>query len=117
MEGWAIYDGSEAVYRHVRVHAVTPETPQRTHFFWHFGRDYALTSQAIDGHLRTEFQATRDADIEVLETIERAAGGEPWARGQSVSADAGMLRARRIVASMLAAERQSAPAAKSLSDR
>jgi len=50
------------------------------------------------------FEPVMRQDVEVLETIQAHAGYEAAARGAHVSADAGVLKVRAIVGTMLAKE-------------
>lgn len=104
VEGWEIDGGDGRLYEQVRIQAVTPETPTSTHLFWRFARNYALERALVGEHLHRVFEQVMRQDMAVIETIEATAGYEGSASGVRVSADAGVLRVRRIVAAMLAAE-------------
>jgi vanillate O-demethylase monooxygenase subunit len=100
-EGWDLFGPDDRVFGQVRIQAVTPETPSSTHLFWHFSRNYNLDDEQVGRHLHDVFEQVMRVDIGVVETIEANVGYEASARGFRVSADAGVLKARRIVESML----------------
>jgi vanillate O-demethylase monooxygenase subunit len=84
---------------------VTPETRSSTHLFWHFCRNYSLDDEQVGERLHVVFERVMRVDIDVVETIQATVGYEGAANGFRVSADAGVLKVRRIVESMLAQER------------
>lgn len=103
-EGWEIDGGDGTFYEQVRIQAVTPETATTTQLFWQFARNYATDRALIGQHLQAVFEPIMRQDIAVIEAIEEHAGYEAVERGARVSADAGVLKARSIVAGMLARE-------------
>jgi vanillate O-demethylase monooxygenase subunit len=103
-EGWEIDGGQGTFYEQTRIQAVTPETTATTHLFWQLARNYATDRALIGRHLQAVFEPIMRQDIAVLEDIEAHAGYEAVERGARVSADAGVLKARSIVANMLARE-------------
>jgi len=103
-EGWEIDGGDGRLYEQVRIQAVTPETQTSTHLYWRFARNSALDRALVGQHLHEVFENVMRTDVAVVETIEATAGYEGAASGIRVTADAGVLRVRRIVESMLAAE-------------
>ena len=104
VESWAIDGGDGSTYEQARVQAVTPESPTRTHLFWQFARNYETERELVGRYLHVVFEAIMRQDIAVLETIEAHAGYGQVVRGAHVSADAGVLKVRSIVAAMLARE-------------
>jgi vanillate O-demethylase monooxygenase subunit len=104
VESWDIDDGDGRLYEHARVQAVSPETPTSTHLFWRFARNYDTGRELVGRHLNAVFEPVMRQDVAVLETIQAHAGYEEAARGAHVSADAGVLKVRAIVAAMLARE-------------
>jgi vanillate O-demethylase monooxygenase subunit len=103
-EGWEVDGGDAGSPELVRIHAVTPETPSSTHLFFRIARNYALGDAVIDDHLHAVFDRVMAGDIAVVEAIEAAAGYDGAKAGIHLNADAGVLRVRRIVDAMLAAE-------------
>ena len=105
-EGWDLFGADDQAFGQVRIQAVTPETPSSTHLFWQFSRNYSRDDELVGLHLHAVFERVMRVDIDVVETIQAAVGYEGAANGFRVSADAGVLKARRIVESMLAHERR-----------
>jgi vanillate O-demethylase monooxygenase subunit len=105
-EGWDLFGADDQAFGQVRIQAVTPETPSSTHLFWHFSRNYSLDDEQVGQQLHAVFERVMRVDIGVVETIQATEGYEGAANGFHVSADAGVLKVRRIVESMLAQERQ-----------
>jgi vanillate O-demethylase monooxygenase subunit len=103
-EGWDLQGADGQTYGQVRIQAVTPETPSSSHLFWRFARNYRLGDERVAQHLHGVFEHVMRIDVGVVETIEAAVGYEGSAAGFRVSADAGVLKVRRIVESMLAQE-------------
>ena len=104
VESWDIDDGSGKLYSQARIQAVSPESPTSTHLFWEFARNYETERALVGKHLHEVFEPVMRQDVEVLETIQAHAGYEAAARGAHVSADAGVLKVRAIVGTMLAKE-------------
>ena len=109
-EGWEIDGGDGQLYEQARIHAVTPESPTRTHLFSRFAHNFALDRALVDQHLHAVMAKVMREDVAVLEAIEAIAGYEGSASGIHLTADAGVLQVRRIVARMLATERGGTPA-------
>ena len=106
-EGWDLFGADGRAFGHVRIQAVTPETASTTHLFWQFARSYSLEDARVGEHLHAVFEQVMRVDVGVVEAIQETAGYEGSANGFRVSADAGVLKVRRIIESMLAQERQS----------
>jgi vanillate O-demethylase monooxygenase subunit len=87
-----------------RVQAITPETPTSTHMFWQLARNHETAREVVGQHLRDVMEAVMRIDVTVVERIEATVGYEGSQAGIRLAADAGVLRVRRIVAGMLAAE-------------
>jgi vanillate O-demethylase monooxygenase subunit len=103
-EGWEIDGGDGKLYEQARIHAVTPESPTRTHLFSRFAHNFALDRALVDQHLHAVMAKVMREDVTVIEAIEIAAGYEGSTNGIHLTADAGVLQVRRIVARMLATE-------------
>jgi len=104
-EGWQIDGGDGQPYEQARIHAVTPESATRTHLFSWFAHNFALDRAPVGQHLHAVMAKVMREDVAVLEAIEATAGYEGSASGIHLTADAGVLQVRRIVARMLATER------------
>jgi phenylpropionate dioxygenase-like ring-hydroxylating dioxygenase large terminal subunit len=104
VEGWDIDDGEGRLHQLVRIHAMTPESPTSTHLFWQIAHNYDLNRTLVGEHVRAVMEAILHRDVELVETIEATAGHEEAASGINIRADAAVLRVRRIVDDMVAAE-------------
>lgn len=105
VEGWVVDLDRPEPYEQVRIQAVTPQTATSTRLFWQVTRNYALDSADVGVRLHDVLEGLLRRDMATVEAIEDdpdtvAAGGHV-----KVSADAAMLKARSIVASMLSRER------------
>lgn len=105
-EGWEIQKPSGSTYAQVRIQAVTPETESTTHLFWRFSRDYAIEDASVGRLLHQVFEQVMRVDIDVIEAIEAAVGHVEDDSRVKVAADAGVLKVRQIVGSMLSRERR-----------
>jgi vanillate O-demethylase monooxygenase subunit len=103
-DSWEIDSGTEVLPHLARVHALTPESPTSTHMFWQLARNYETERAVISEYLREVFEAVMHRDVAVVETIQGTIGYDGAQAGIRISADAGVLRVRRIVAGMLALE-------------
>jgi phenylpropionate dioxygenase-like ring-hydroxylating dioxygenase large terminal subunit len=103
IQRWEI-DGGDGTYAHIRTHAITPETETSTHVFMQASRNYAQQSDTVTTILRSFASDLVHRDTEVLEMAAARVGYDGWRSGVEFQADAAALRARRIVAVMLAKE-------------
>jgi phenylpropionate dioxygenase-like ring-hydroxylating dioxygenase large terminal subunit len=104
VQRWDIEHGDDTAFRHIRTHAITPETPSSTHVFMHVSRNYATQRAAVTTLLQSKVDEIARRDTETLEVAAAHAGYDGWRSGVEFRADAAVLRARRIVAVMLAKE-------------
>lgn len=104
IQRWTIGRDDDTVFSHIRTHAITPESPSTTHVFMQLSRNYAAESEAVTTVLQSVLDEVVRRDTEVLETAAAHAGYDGWRSGIEFRADAAVLRARRIVAVMLARE-------------
>ncbi len=100
-EGWDLYSDRDDKFGHIRIQAVTPETPSTTHLFWRFAHDYRLDDASVGQHLHDVFEHVMRVDVDVIETLQANVGDAGAGQGFKVAADAGVLKARSIVGSML----------------
>lgn len=93
------------------VHAFTPETETRTHYWILTARNFRPSDEALSGALAAQMKAVAQQDVVALEAIERllAAPGD-LPRETSMKSDNGALRARLRVIQMIRAESGRAPA-------
>lgn len=86
------------------VHAIVPETPTTTHYFWGFTRNFRQDDESMTEALRRNILAAVTEDIDASEDIERLLGF-PGAPGEIHSpADAAGAKGRRIMQRLLDAE-------------
>jgi vanillate O-demethylase monooxygenase subunit len=95
-------DGTK--YANVRTHAITPETDTATHVFMYASYNYAPNDENVATTLQSLVGTLVDRDRVILERVAAHTGYDGWRSGIEFQADAAALRARRIVAVMLAKE-------------
>jgi phenylpropionate dioxygenase-like ring-hydroxylating dioxygenase large terminal subunit len=91
-------------YTNIRTHAITPETASSTHIFMEASRNYQLEDDTVTATLRSLVNKLVDRDTVILERACAHVGYDGWQDSVEFQADAAALRARRIVAVMLATE-------------
>jgi phenylpropionate dioxygenase-like ring-hydroxylating dioxygenase large terminal subunit len=99
-------DSPERDYGQLKVyHALTPETQSTTHYFFAFARTFAKGDQAFTDHLREGLFFVVNQDREALNALEENLALESdLPREFSCRSDAGVLRGRRHLESLIAAE-------------
>jgi phenylpropionate dioxygenase-like ring-hydroxylating dioxygenase large terminal subunit len=107
-EDWS----SPRACRHNAVHCITPERTDSAHYFWALARDYRIDDAEVSSFWQDGSPRVLNEDIEAVEAIEKVlaayAPGYPFEI--NLKADAGGLRARRIIEQMIAEEEVSAVA-------
>jgi len=103
IQRWEI-DADLQRYSHVRTHAITPETATSTHVFMQASRNYALDRDATTTVLQSFVDELIRRDSTILEAAASRVGYDGWQSSVEFQADAAALRARHIVAVMLAKE-------------
>jgi phenylpropionate dioxygenase-like ring-hydroxylating dioxygenase large terminal subunit len=91
-------------YSNVRTHAITPETGTATHVFMQASYNYAPGDETVAATLQSLVGTLVDRDKVILERVSARIGYDGWRSGVEFQADAAALRARHIVAVMLAKE-------------
>jgi vanillate O-demethylase monooxygenase subunit len=91
-------------YSNIRTHAITPETDTATHVFMKASYNYAPNDATVATTLQSLVGKLVDRDNVILERVAVHTGYDRWRSGIELQADAAALRARRIVAVMLAKE-------------
>jgi phenylpropionate dioxygenase-like ring-hydroxylating dioxygenase large terminal subunit len=103
IQRWEIQaDGGK--YSNVRTHAITPETATSTHVFMQASRNYALERESVTTVLQAFVDELIRRDSTILEAAASRVGYDGWQSSVEFQADAAALRARHIVAVMLAKE-------------
>jgi phenylpropionate dioxygenase-like ring-hydroxylating dioxygenase large terminal subunit len=95
-------DGTK--YSNVRTHAITPETATATHVFMYASYNYGPGDETVATTLKSLVGKLVDRDKVILERATARTGYDGWRSGVEFQADAAALRARHIVAVMLAKE-------------
>ena len=90
-----------------RVHGITPGSDTSTHIFMISSRNYRLGQPSVTEGLRTFLEGVAGRDNSVLELASNHSGYERWQAGVEFQADAAVMRARGIVATMMTNERGS----------
>lgn len=91
-------------YSNIRTHAITPESDSATHVFMRAAYNYAPGNDEVSTTLRALVDTLIDRDTVILERVAAHTGYDTWRSGVEFQADAAALRARHIVAVMLAKE-------------
>lgn len=94
-------------------HFLTPETDTSTHYFWSVSRPFKVDDEAIDRGIEQAVQvAFVEEDVPIIESVEKMMDGKSFDEMRPVllTADAGALRARRVLRQLIATEQQEAPA-------
>lgn len=97
---------SPRVCRHKAVHCITPEHERTAHYFWLVARDYRVEDTEVGEIWQKSSPVVLTQDIDAVEAIERVISAyEPDHPPEiDLRADAGGLRARRIIERMVAEE-------------
>jgi phenylpropionate dioxygenase-like ring-hydroxylating dioxygenase large terminal subunit len=103
IQRWEL-EADGTTYSNVRTHAITPETDTATHVFMYASYNYAPDSETVGTTLRSLVAQLVDRDAAILERVAVHTGYDGWRSGIEFQADAAALRARHIVAVMLAKE-------------
>jgi vanillate O-demethylase monooxygenase subunit len=104
VQRWDIEVDDGTAFCHIRTHAITPETPSSTHVFMQVSRNYAGESAVVTALLQSKVDQIARRDTDIVEIAAAHAGYDGWRSGVEFRADEAVLRARRIVAVMLARE-------------
>jgi phenylpropionate dioxygenase-like ring-hydroxylating dioxygenase large terminal subunit len=104
LQRWDIEAPTGEVYSTTRIHGITPEIETSTHVFMQASRNYATDRGVVTNHLKSFLAEVVRRDTSILEMASNHAGYDGWRGGVEFQADAAVLRARRIVAVMLAKE-------------
>ena len=103
VQRWEL-EGNGRKYSNIRTHAITPESDTATHVFMYASYDYAPNDETVAATLRSLVGTLVDRDTVILERVAAHTGYDGWRAGLEFQADAAALRARHIVAVMLAKE-------------
>jgi phenylpropionate dioxygenase-like ring-hydroxylating dioxygenase large terminal subunit len=95
-------DGTK--YSNIRTHAITPETGTATHVFMYASYNYAADNEPVAATLQSLVATLVDRDTAILERVAAHTGYDGWRSGVEFQADTAAIRARHIVAVMLAKE-------------
>ena len=99
------------------AHILTPETETTTHYFYCNARNYAIDDRAVDAHIR-EWQRIGfgEQDKPMIEAVQRCMGTTDLLalRPVLLPGDAGAVRARRVLRSLIDAEAALAPRAQAV---
>jgi vanillate O-demethylase monooxygenase subunit len=103
VQRWEL-EANSTKYSNVRTHAITPETDTATHVFMYASYNYAPGDETVATTLQSLVGILADRDTVILERVAAHIGYDGWRSGIEFQADAAALRARHIVAVMLAKE-------------
>lgn len=91
------------------LHAFTPETPDRTHYFWATARDYKLGDAAFTAMMRGALEyAFEQEDMPIIRDSHRLMRGQDFwdLRPLILGGDGGGVRARRMLQRLMEREKQ-----------
>ncbi|MBN9461880.1 MAG: aromatic ring-hydroxylating dioxygenase subunit alpha [Burkholderiales bacterium] len=108
-------DRSQGVNGYV-LNTITPETGTSCHYFWAFCRNYRIHEQGITQKLREGVARVFAEDEVILEAQQQAILDHPDKEFYNLNIDAGPMWARRIIARMIAQEREIAGGARAAGD-
>jgi phenylpropionate dioxygenase-like ring-hydroxylating dioxygenase large terminal subunit len=103
-QSWNIDTSAGDVYTTGRIHAITPETDTSTHVFMLGSHNYGTDRGMVSTYVRSLINQIAQRDISILEMASSHSGYDKWRNGVEFQSGAAILRARRIVAVMLAKE-------------
>jgi phenylpropionate dioxygenase-like ring-hydroxylating dioxygenase large terminal subunit len=86
-------------------HIATPETAHTSHYFWAFTRSFGQNDTALTEQLRAGWRLGVLEDVDAIDANERMIDRGPLQNDLSAQSDAGPLRGRKMVESMILAER------------
>ncbi len=89
------------------LHAFTPETADSTHYVWATARDYAVGDAEFSGVLKGILEAAfEQEDMPIIRDVHRLMAGQDFRdlKPLILTGDGGGVRARRLLARMIAAE-------------
>ena len=103
-------DDSEALEWHV-LNALTPETESSTHYFWGLPRNFSVGDREMDKMLEAAATTTFQEDQDMIEAQQLMLAHRALDSSRlAIRADAGVGRARNIIARLATAERGEADA-------
>jgi len=92
------------------MNAMTPETENTTHYFWASVRAHALDNEEADALFLNQVAMAFDEDKVMLEAQQHILNSRPETWDLALRSDAGAIESRRVLARLIEAERESAPA-------
>lgn len=104
--------GERTTFTNRMVHLVTPESPDRTHYWWATGADLEEVPQDVREQLYADVMRAFNEDKEFLEGIQRVIRQDPRhldVREVTFQGDLGGIQARRVLQELLASERRDNP--------
>jgi len=100
--GYEITSAAGDTFRHLRIHAITPESDATTRIWLRVARDYALDDEDVTNGLLGLFATLADRDMKVLELVQANQRGS--ARQVNVVADRAATQARKVINALVADE-------------
>lgn len=93
-------DMDNAPYRTISYAFITPRDARSTHYFSFQLRNFAADDAAVTAEFEALYKATFDEDRALLEAIEREEAKDAEAQPVRIVGDAGVVRLRRLLASL-----------------
>jgi vanillate O-demethylase monooxygenase subunit len=107
LQRWDVDDSGGNTFSTIRIHGITPADATSTNVYMIGSRNYRLDDPAITDRLRRFLESVAARDNSILEMASDHSGYHRWQAGVEFQADAPVIRARNIVATMIASERRS----------
>lgn len=105
LQRWDVVDASGKTFSTTRIHGITPTDVTSTNVFMIGSRNYRLGDTSTTDRLRGFLEGVAGRDNSILEMASSHSGYNRWQAGVEFQADAAVMRARGIVATMMANER------------
>jgi phenylpropionate dioxygenase-like ring-hydroxylating dioxygenase large terminal subunit len=86
------------------VQALTPESESATHYFWSQPRNFKVDDKALTETLATAATAAFGEDRAMIEAQQEVIKGSPDTKMIAITADAALIRVRRMIDEALAAQ-------------
>lgn len=105
LQRWDIHALSGSILSTSRIHGITPAAATTTNVFMIGARNYRQGEPAVTDRLHRFLEGVAGRDNSVLEVASNHSGYDRWQAGVEFQADVPVMRARSIVATMIANER------------
>lgn len=98
-------EGGEQRWLFKVYHAITPETETTTHYFWNIVHDIGAHTASVCNPLHKQMRSILAEDFDIFVNQQKNINLDPEAPTREISADLGLMHARRLIATLLEQER------------